>query len=43
MDATKRFGQSQKPTSPKNLNHKPKDVANGHMGTQMVELNEATR
>lgn len=37
-----RFGQSQKSINLKNLKHKPKDANNSHMGTQMVELNEAT-
>jgi hypothetical protein len=41
MDATKCFGQKQKPTNPKNLNHEPRDVTNPHMGTQLVKLNEA--
>ncbi len=43
MDAIKGFNQSQKSTSPKNLNHRPKDVANGDMGTQFMELNETIR
>ncbi len=41
MDAIERFGQNQKPTNPKNLNHGPKDVIDCHMGTQLVKLNEA--
>lgn len=41
MDATKRFGQKQKPTNSKNLNHGPRDAINPHMGTQLVKLNEA--
>jgi hypothetical protein len=43
MDATIRFNQSQKHKNPKNLSHRPKDVADGHMGTQLVELNENIR
>jgi hypothetical protein len=42
MNATKRFGQNQKPTRPNNSNHGPKDAAKGHKKTQLVELNEAT-
>jgi hypothetical protein len=42
MDATKRLDQSQKLISPQNLNHIPKDVANNHMRTQLVKLNEIT-
>jgi hypothetical protein len=40
MDATKRLGQRQKSNSSKNLNHEPKHVANYHMGTQLMKLNE---
>jgi len=42
MNATKKLSQIQKPINPKNLNHGPKDANNSHMGTQLVELNEAT-
>ncbi len=41
-NAIKRLGQNQKPTSPNNSTHGPKDAAKGHMKTQLVELNEAT-
>jgi hypothetical protein len=27
-------------TNPKDSSHKPKDAANNHMGTKLVELNE---
>jgi hypothetical protein len=40
MNATRKLSQNQKLTSPKNSSHKPKDAANNHMGTQLVELNE---
>ncbi len=42
MNATKKLNQIQKPTNPKNLSHGPKDATNSHMGTQLVEFNEAT-
>jgi hypothetical protein len=40
MDATKKLGQNQKSTNPKNSNHRLKDEVGSHMGTQLVELNE---
>jgi hypothetical protein len=43
MNAIKRLGKNQKPISPKSLNHKPKDVTNSHIETQLMELNETTR
>jgi hypothetical protein len=41
MDATKKFGQNQKSTNPKNLSHRLKGEVGNHKGTQLVELNEA--
>ncbi len=43
MSATKKFGLNQKLTGSKNLSHRPKDEANGHMGAQLLELNETIR
>jgi hypothetical protein len=43
MDATRKFGLNQKLISSKNLSHRPRDEADGHMGTQLVELNETIR
>jgi len=41
MDATKKLGQNQKSTNPKNSSHRFKNEIGSHMGTQLVELNEA--
>jgi hypothetical protein len=43
MDATRKLGLNQKLISSKNSNHRPKDEADIHMGTQLVELNETIR
>jgi hypothetical protein len=43
MDATKHFGQNQRPTSPRNLNHGLRGMTDCHMGTQLVKLNEVIR
>jgi hypothetical protein len=40
INATKRLTKTKSLFSPKNSNHKPKDVVANHMGTQLVELNE---
>jgi hypothetical protein len=42
MNGTKKFGQSQKLINLKDSNHRPKDVANSHMGTYLVEFNDVT-
>jgi len=41
MDATKKLGQNQKSTNPKNSSHRLKDEISSRLGTQLVELNEA--
>jgi len=41
MDATKKLGQNQKSTNPKNSIHRLKDEISSRLGTQLVELNEA--
>jgi hypothetical protein len=41
MDVTRRLNQNKKLINNNNPNHGPKDVVNGHMGTQLVKLNEA--
>jgi hypothetical protein len=41
MEVIKRFDQNKKLVHIKNLNHGPRDVVNGHMGTQLTKLNEA--
>jgi len=42
MDAIKGFARNPKSTSTKNPSHRPRDVMNNHMGTQLVKLNETT-
>ncbi len=40
LDTIWRFGHSQKPSDIKNASHILWDVGNGHMGMQLMELNE---
>jgi hypothetical protein len=40
-NATKKLGQNKKLISPKNPSHGPSDAVGNHMGTYLVELNEA--
>jgi hypothetical protein len=43
MDVIRRRNQNKKLINTKNLNHGPRDAINGHMGTQLMKLNEVIR
>jgi hypothetical protein len=40
FDAIQRLGQNQKPSDTKDTSNGPREVTHGHMGTQLVKLNE---